>query len=127
MIMTMVVINCSQPPNVKAQARSFYKFTWTASTSAVKYRVFYEERITNTGFTLVDNMDYLDPVIVVPKDSVNAPTLTYRVKLFNDSRYMVAGVVAVDAAGYYSLMSVSNVFQKGTIPPKPGNVTIQKE
>ena len=124
LVALVVTINVCTP----AQARSDYEITWTASADAVKYLVFLEERVTNTGFTLLDNMDYLDPVSMLSLKLPVEPAVTnYTIKLSNDSRYVVAGVVAVDVVGYYSVMGVSSVVQKGKAPGKPGTVVFKKK
>ena len=122
LLLAVVMFNVCTP----AQARSNYTASWTASVDAVKYLVFYEERTTNTGFTLVDNMDYLDPTNMSALKIGEPTTLSFVTKQFNDSKYVVIGVVAVDVSGYYSLMSVSAITQKGKTPGKPGNVTFIK-
>jgi len=110
-----------------AQVRSDYDITWGASDGAVKYYVFLEEKVANTGFQIVDNMDYLDPVNITTLKIGEATSLSYTVRLLNDARYVVAGVVAVDASGFYSVLGASAVTQKGTIPPKPGAPVLFKK
>jgi len=123
LVALIVTFNVCTP----AQAKSNYKISYTAVTDAVTYMIFAEERITNTGFSLVDNIDYLDPTNLSAFKIGESTTLSFTIKLPNDSKFVVAGVVAVDVNGFYSAMGVSSVVQKGKSPGKPGGVTFQKE
>lgn len=111
-----------------AQPKSDYEVVFTPTSGAVKHLVFYEEKVVQTGFQLVDGMDYLNPNVSALKiTELTDPASSFTISLNNDGKYVVVGVVAVDAAGFYSSMGVSAVTQKGTIPSKPAGIIFRKK
>ncbi|MEM4260395.1 MAG: hypothetical protein QXG00_04120 [Candidatus Woesearchaeota archaeon] len=110
------------------QVRSDYQITFDTHPQAVKYLVFLEERTTNTGFALKDSADYLEPINLTQYKIAEVTTANpVIVNLLNDGKYLKAGVVVVDAAGFYSVMGCSQVYRKGLIPSKPVNISITKK
>lgn len=110
----------------EAQPRNDYEITFTPVPGATSYDVFLEEKTTNTGFTLLDDMDYLSPNVTTLRVGT-ITTTSFTINLPNDGKYVVAGVVSKDAAGFYSPMGVSAVTRKGVAPSKPGGVIFRKK
>ena len=121
LITLIAIVSC------KAQLRSNYVINFNQHPSAAKYLVFLEERQTPIGFALQDSVDYLQPSLLDYKIAETTSATPVIVNLKNDGKYIRAGLVVEDSAGYYSVMGVSAVIQKGTIPSKPTLITIIKQ
>lgn len=123
----MIVITLIAVVSCKAQLRSNYVVNFNQHPQAAKYLVFLEERQTPIGFALQDSVDYLAPSLLDYKIAETTSATPVVVNLKNDGKYIRAGVVVEDSAGYYSVMGVSPVIQKGIIPNKPTLITITKQ
>ena len=120
--MFLVLLACTN-----GQIRSDYQISFNSHPQAAKYLVFLEERSQPTGFALQDSVDYLDPINLLQfKIAETTSAVPVTVRLINDGKYIRAGLVVEDSAGFYSVMGVSQVYQKGTIPSKPSSVVINK-
>ena len=109
-----------------AQPKSDYNVSWSKVPEAVSYSVFLEERSVNNGFNLVSDMDYLSPSVsnfIVETTSDTSVVL----RLNNDGKFLVVGVVSYNASGFYSAMAVSEIYQKGLVPNKPALIRIIKK
>lgn len=109
-----------------AQPKSDYEVSWSKVPEAVSYSVFLEERSADNGFSLVSDMDYLNPNVnnfIVETTSDTSVVL----RLNNDGKFLVVGVVSYNASGFYSPMAVSEVYQKGIVPSKPALIRIIKK
>ncbi len=122
LLAAFVVVACTS-----AQIRSDYQINYQPHPQAVKYLIFLEERETPVTFALQDSADYLEPINLTSyKIAETTSAIPVIVSLKNDGKYLKAGVVVEDTAGFYSVMGVSAVFQKGIIPNKPTQISIEK-
>lgn len=122
LLVTFVVVACTS-----AQIRSDYQINYQQQPEAAKYLIFIEEREVPIGFALQDSVDYLDPINLLNyKIAETTSALPVIISLKNDGKYVKAGVVVEDTAGFYSVMGVSEVFRKGIIPNKPNEISIEK-
>jgi len=122
LLVALLTISCN------SQIRSNYTITFDQHPQAAKYLVFIEQRTQSTGFALQDSVDYLEPIDLSYLKIAETTTATpVTISLVNDGKYLRAGLVIEDSAGFYSVMGVSQVFQKGTIPNKPTNIAIIKQ
>lgn len=121
-LLAFLVVSCSS-----AQIKSDYQINFQPHPQAVKYLIFLEQKDTPDTFALQDSADYLEPIDLTNyKIAETTTAIPVIISLKNDGKYIKAGVVVEDTAGFYSVMGVSGVFQKGIIPDKPTQISIEK-
>lgn len=121
-LVALFTISCN------SQVRSNYTINFDQHPQAAKYLVFIEQRTQSTGFALQDSVDYLEPVdLSYLKIAETTSAVPVTISLVNDGKFIRAGLVVEDSAGFYSVMGVSQIYQKGTIPNKPINISITKQ
>lgn len=109
------------------QIYSDYQINFSQHPTAVKYFIFFEERDDTNQFLLQDSVDYLEPIDLSElKIAETTSAIPVTIRLKNNGRLIRAGVVVEDTAGYYSVMGVSSIYAKGTIPDKLSNVSITR-
>ena len=114
-------ISCAQP-------KSTYEANWTALTGVSNIYIFFWTGTDTTQCPFTDNQDYLSPDISTFKVATLAGTVTlYDMLLDNSGKYIVVGAVSVDTSGFYSGLSKSYAFKLGTVPIKPGFISIHKK
>lgn len=117
-----------------AQTTSHYRISWNpdATGKTVNYNVYLEQRATSSGFTLVPgvnrgNTDLTDSTKFLQFYDIPATSHELVVELNNDGQYLVAGVEAMDAIGTWSNLGLNTTpFLKGSAPPIPSGITIEK-
>lgn len=106
-----------------AQVKSQYEIGTAPVEGATQYRFFAEKKSTNP-YRLVEGMDYVEGKVSNLMLAVSS-TPVFVATFDNDGSEYVVGIVAEDAAGYYSAMGTAkgNV---GNIPNKPAGVYFRK-
>lgn len=113
-----LVVNCNGQP------RSDYEIYSSPVAGATKYHFFLEKQSVNP-YSLVQNMDYLNPDVTGLKVG-EASTPIFTVSLTNDGSGYRVGVVAENTAGYYSGMGTETGVV-GIVPSVPGGVGLRKK
>jgi hypothetical protein len=118
--------------SVFAQTTKTYQIKWApnpVADSTKGWSVYLEQRTTNTGFVLVDNMDYATTIDGFYKaDVLNTGQTTecvYEINLPLDGKFSVAGIIAYAKDGTKSPVGTSTITKISKRPGKPTNVRIE--
>ena len=114
----LFIVNCN------AQPKSDYEIYSNTVTGATKYHFFLEKKGTG-AYQLTQDMDYLNPNVLFLKVGESANPV-FVVNLTNDGAEYKVGVVAQDAAGFYSGMGTTTGLV-GVVPSVPGGVGLRKK
>ena len=111
---------------VYGQSTGIYEVFWNKvdETDVVAYRIYWEERVTPTGFTIQHLLDLsVTDISSFFQDEVIADgrfQYIYEMVLSNDAFWVKVGVVAVNSIGQVGLLgSHSTPFQKESTPLPP--------
>ena len=110
------------------QPKSNYKASWNPVQGASNYIVFLWQGQDSSSCPFVEDQDYLGPANNINSFITGTPSITESIfNLNNDGKYIIVAVAAKNSAGFYSALSKSYSFKKGTVPNKPGFITIIKQ
>ena len=115
-----------------AQATKVYQIAFNTSpiTDVVAgYSIYLEQRAMNSGFVLVDGMDYsatIDAFYITDiANTGQTGEIVYEITLPLDGKWSVAGVIAYAADGLKSPVGASTSVKIAKRPGKPTGVVIR--
>lgn len=111
-------------PETPPQPKADYETFSNPITGASKY-IFFLEKKSAVAYKLVAGMDYLAPDVAALKIGESA-TPVFTINLINDGSEYTVGVVAQNAAGFYSGMGIATGIV-GVVPQTPGGVGLRKK
>lgn len=116
--------------SIFGQSTKTYNIKWDPAvvSDSVKYwEVYFEKRATNSGFTLVDGMEYTTGLDVFKQSSVVINTGQaapfYTITVNTDGGWMVAGIIAYN--DIRSQLGASASTKNAKKPGKPTGVRIE--
>ena len=124
LFIVMFMITCN------GQSKSSYRISWSADATGVtaSWNVYIETQNSNDNWILQPgvNRGNTDLTQFTTIANIPAGTTDTVIELNNDGKWLKAGVEAMSSSGVYTDLGLSAPYQKGTAPPVPSGVMIER-